>query len=113
MDKFNLVIGLFLLVLFALTLVFHMLYVKGHIFEMGRKSYIIESEISTILAATPYTTNDECEGASGLECLYEACDYIPMEVDIDKVCGTDNKAWFPIIEQTVISPEKDAHPQGH
>ncbi len=102
MDKFNAMIYLFLAVLFALTGVFHMLYVKGHIFEMARESYIIESETSTLLAAMPYKDQHECEGASGLDCLYEQCDYVPMEIDIDKVCGTDNKAWFPIVEQSTI-----------
>ena len=99
MDKFNLVIGLFLFVLFSLTLVFHMLYVKGGIYHIKSKAYIIESKTSIILDARPYATRTECEGASSLECMHEACDYVPLAIDIEKVCGADNKAWFPIISE--------------
>jgi hypothetical protein len=100
MDKFNVVIGLFLVVLFALTLVFHLLYAKGYIFKMGNKGYAIESQTNVILQANPFSSQDQCEGTSGSECLHEQCQYIPMDMEADKVCDEEGRAWFPIISQS-------------
>lgn len=100
MDKFNIVIGLFLFVLFSLTLVFHMLYVKGGIYHIKSKAYVVTSKTSIILDVTPYAAREECVGATGLNCMQEACDYVPLAIEIEKVCGTDNKAWFPIVSET-------------
>lgn len=99
MDKFSVVIGLFLIVLFALSIVFHLLYAEGRIFEMGRESYRIASKTHTILDATPFRTKLQCESTTGMDCMHEHCDYVHIDIDIDRICGDKNKAWFPIVSQ--------------
>lgn len=44
---------------------------------------------------TEYKTEAECKKASGKECSFVQCDYIPEGKTYEEVCGGVQKGWQP------------------
>ncbi len=90
MDKDALSIGVFLAVLFGLSLAAHYLYVKGYAFDWAVERKIARSEIAVFESETA------CEDATGKRCVLELCENIPAGRGYEDICGQGySEGWRP------------------
>lgn len=83
------VIGVFLAFMFVISYAAHMLYVKGHAFDVARAMHGAHN-------MSIYSTQEECESVHEGGCVLQLCDNIPAGKEFEDVCGEGYKeGWQP------------------
>ena len=92
-------ISLFLIFIFALTMAGHFLYVRGYGGQIAAAIGWERSGSHIALQPYPYKSQEECEHVNGTRCVLEICDFLPaLDSEMEACRNRDKKGWVPIAE---------------